>query len=92
MHESPKVHIRLVHPTAPVPELEDAEGSDYFLFETCHVGSATGVVAPVTAPGAAGPSHPGPSGGTFTTVRSAILSTGLLGLSADITRDIGTDS
>lgn len=92
MNPSPKVFIRLVHPTAPMPDLLDAEDSPYFAVETCHVGSATGVVVALKPPAAAGPSVGGPSGGTFTTVRSAAVGTGLLGLNASVKRDIGTDS
>lgn len=92
MHASPEVYIRMLHPTAPLPDLLEAEVSDFSSFETCHVGSATGVVAHFTLPCVAGSSQAGTSGGTFQTVRSAVAGTGLLGLSADVTRDIGTDS
>lgn len=92
MNVSPKVYIRLVYPTASEPEASEAEGSDFFAVETCHVGSATGVVSLFRAPGAPAPSAPGPSGGTFTSVRSAGTGSGLLGWNQVVTRDIGTDS
>lgn len=92
MNVSPKVYIRLVHPTASEPDAGEAEGSDFFAVETCHVGSATGVVSPFRPPGVPAPTAPGPSGGTFTGVRSAGTGTGLLGWNQVITREIGTDS
>lgn len=92
MNVSPKVYIRLVHPTASEPDACDAEGSDFFAVETCHVGSATGVVSSFLPSVAAAPSAPGPSGGTFASVRSAGAGTSVLGWKQVVTRDIGTDS
>lgn len=89
---SPKVYIRLVHPTAPMADLLEAEGSPFFEVETCHVGSATGVLAPLLPPGAAGPRIVGLFGCTFTTVRSAAVGSGLLGLNSSVKREIGSDS
>lgn len=92
MNPSPKVYIRLVHPTASMPDIVEAEGSPSFAIETCHVGSSTGVVAAVRPPGGTGPIVTGPSGGTFTTVRSAAVGSGFLRLNISVKRDIGTDS
>lgn len=92
MSVSPKVYIHMVHPTAPVPDAAEAEGSDFFAVETCHVASATGVVSAFTPPSSPPPPTTGPSGGTFTTVRSAVAATGLFGWNQAVTRDIGTDS
>lgn len=92
MNVSPKVYIRLVHPTAAEPDAGEAETSDFFAVETCHVGSATGVVSPFQRPVVAAPTPAGPSGGTFASVRSAGTGTGMLGWNQVLTREIGTDS
>lgn len=89
---SPKVHIRLVHPTADIPDPLEAERSTYFAIETCHVGSAKVVISPLQPTRVTAPASPGPSGGSFWTVRSAITGAGLLGWNTFIERDVRTDS
>lgn len=92
MNVSPKVYIRLVHPTAAEPDAGEAEEADFFAVETCHVGSSTGLVSVLRPPGVPAPTASGPSGGTFTSVRSAGTGMGVLGWNQVLTRDIGTDS
>lgn len=92
MNTSPKVLIRLVHPTADMSDPLEAEGSAFFAIETYHVGSANGAVSPLQPTGVTASANPGPSGGSFCTVRSAITGAGLLQWNTSVKRDIGTDS
>ncbi|OSX70604.1 hypothetical protein BU14_0711s0001, partial [Porphyra umbilicalis] len=59
MHESPKVTIRLVHPAEPVPDVESAEGSPFFDFETTLVATVNGVVDAIVTPPSRHPPHMG---------------------------------
>ena len=92
MNVSPKVYIRMVNPTAAVLDAAEAEGSDYFAVETCHVASANGVVSSFSPPPFPAPAPSGPSGGVFTTVRSAVSGPAETGGSSTFERAIGTDS
>jgi len=92
MHESPKVTIRLVHPAEPVPDVESAEGSPFFDFETTLVATVNGVVDAIVTPPLPPSAAHGASGGSLTAVSSLVNYTGALGGAETIMRGIGTDS
>jgi len=92
MHTSPKVTIRLVSPSAPVPDLQQAEGSPFFEIETTLVATRNGVVPDViTSPLPPSAAH-GPSGGSFISISSHVNYTGALGGAETIIRQVGTES
>jgi len=92
MNVSTKVYIRMVNPRAAVPDAAEAEGSDYFSVETCHVVSADGVLSSFSQAPFPAPAPSGPAGGLFTTVRSSVSGPAETGGSEALERANGTES